>query len=69
MPHSLCPVCRIEGTLLESSGEDAVVEYFRCSRCGRIWTHRKGDPNSPAKVTTVKPPSAIVVLETTSEFP
>ena len=46
MPQLLCPVCRIEGTLLEHSSQDAVVDYFRCSRCGRIWTHRKGNSNS-----------------------
>jgi len=60
MPQLLCPVCRIEGTLLEHSSQDAVVDYFRCSRCGRIWTHRKGDPNSLAKDVTepAKPPKA-----------
>jgi rubredoxin len=60
MPQRQCPVCRIEGTLLEHSSQDAVVDYFRCSQCGRIWTHRKGDPNSLATDVTVpaKPPKA-----------
>jgi Zn-finger nucleic acid-binding protein len=60
MPHRLCPFCRVQGRLLEDTSKEALVEYYRCDKCGRIWTHRKADPNSPEKHVTfpAKPPKA-----------
>jgi hypothetical protein len=53
MPHRLCAVCRIEGTLLEGGSKDSMVDYFKCRQCGRVWTHPKPDPkaepHSPVK--------------------
>ena len=54
MPHRACPVCRVQGRLLEETSKEALVEYYRCDKCGRIWTHRKADPNSPPTLVTVK---------------
>jgi len=31
----------------------ARVEYYRCDRCGHVWTHEKENPNAPAKPVTV----------------
>jgi uncharacterized C2H2 Zn-finger protein len=38
--------------MLPESSADAVVEYYRCDTCGRVWTDRKDDPKSPAKSVT-----------------
>ena len=54
MPHRACPVCRVQSRLLEDTSKEALVEYYRCDKCGRIWTHRKADPNSPPTLVTVK---------------
>ena len=55
MPHRSCPTCEKPGRLLPDSSADSVVEYFRCDSCARVWSHRKNDPNSPAKSVTVPP--------------
>jgi Zn-finger nucleic acid-binding protein len=55
MPHRLCPVCRTPGRMLPESSADAVVEYYRCDTCGRVWTHRKDELNSSAKLVTTLP--------------
>ena len=49
MPHRLCSVCQIEGRLLERSSQDALVEYYRCDRCGRVWAHEKAKPKQAAQ--------------------
>jgi rubredoxin len=54
MPHRLCPICPVQGRLLEHTSKDAMVEYYRCDKCGHVWTHEKGDPNSPATNVTVR---------------
>jgi hypothetical protein len=56
MPYRLCPLCLNQGRLLEQISQDALVEYFRCDPCNHAWTHRKGDPTSPAVDVTVKLP-------------
>jgi hypothetical protein len=52
-PHRVCPVCRKSGRLLPDSSVDSIVEYYRCDDCGRIWSHRKDNPESPAKLVTL----------------
>ena len=54
MPHRACPVCRVQGRLLEDTSKEGLVEYYRCDKCWRIWTHRMADPNSPPKLATVQ---------------
>jgi len=39
------------GALLEGPSQDAFVEYWRCDRCGHIWTRDKRNPNLPHKDT------------------
>ena len=46
-PHRLCPVCRTPARLLPDSSANSIVEYYRCDDCGRIWSHRKDNPESP----------------------
>jgi hypothetical protein len=41
--------------MLPDSSVDAVATYYRCDTCGRVWTHRKNDPSSPAKLVTTSP--------------
>jgi hypothetical protein len=55
MPYRFCPVCREPGRMLPESSADSLVEYYRCDTCGRVWTHRKDDPRSPAKSVTTLP--------------
>jgi len=43
--------------MLPESSADAVVEYYRCDTCGRVWTHRKDELNSSAKLVTTLPTS------------
>ena len=57
MPYRLCPLCHKKGTLLEQVSQGALVEYFRCDPCNHAWTHRRGDPTSPAVDVTVKLPA------------
>jgi len=54
MPDSLCPVCQAHGRSLEDSSKDAHVDYYRCDRCGHIWTP-KGTPDAPPQDITIKP--------------
>jgi hypothetical protein len=44
MPYRFCPVCREPGRMLPESSADSLVGYYRCDTCGRVWTHRKDDP-------------------------
>ena len=55
MTDPLCPTCQTPGRLLPDSSANAVVDYFRCDSCSRVWSHRKDDPNSPAKSVTTPP--------------
>jgi rubredoxin len=53
--HS-CPVCGESGSQrLESASLHALVDYFRCIKCGHVWNVRKGDdPGKPRHVTPPK---------------
>ena len=55
MPYRLCPICKLQGRLLEHTSQDAVVEYFRCDRCGHIWSHQRMDPAAPAVDVAIRP--------------
>ena len=55
MPQRLCLICRIEGRLLENTSQNVFVLYYRCDRCGHIWTHEKANPDAPPKDITIKP--------------
>jgi hypothetical protein len=58
MPIRPCPVCQ-QPTVrwLEETSKDAVVNYYRCSRCNNVWTIPKEMPDAQERViTSVKPP-------------
>jgi hypothetical protein len=55
MPHRLSPVCREPGRLLPDASANSVVDYYRCDTCHQVWSHRKDDPESPAKSDTTPP--------------
>ena len=54
---SLEPIVRLlepSVRLLEDSSKDALVNYFRCERCGCVWTVPKSDPDAPPQIVTVR---------------
>lgn len=55
MPYRLCPNCRVRGRLLEQTSKDALVEYYRCDKCGHVWTHDKRDPERIEHITELPP--------------
>jgi len=57
MPIRPCPVCQ-QPTVrwLEESSKWAHVNYYRCEKCGNVWTVPKDAPDAPVTViTTAKP--------------
>ena len=44
MPTQPCPACHGPTTRrLDGASEDAYVNYYRCERCGHVWTTSKDD--------------------------
>ena len=58
MPHRVCPKCQHDGRLLEATSQSARVDYYRCDECGHVWSHLKGQPDSPATDVTIEPKKA-----------
>ncbi len=52
MPPSNCPSCRSH-TLrkLDAPSEHAAVNYYRCAKCGRVWTTAKADSGKITHIT------------------
>ena len=46
MPERLCPKCNQSARLLTDVSAYAHVNYFRCDRCGHVWSQGKDDPNA-----------------------
>jgi uncharacterized Zn finger protein len=38
MQARICPKCQTLGRHLAATSENAVVDYYRCDRCGHVWT-------------------------------
>lgn len=38
MPARMCPECAIPAQYLSASSDSAAVDYYRCERCGHVWT-------------------------------
>jgi uncharacterized Zn finger protein len=59
MPPQPCPAC-FESTPrhLHETSKEAAVDYYRCLKCGHIWTVNKMNPLIVANVTPLpkKPP-------------
>jgi transposase-like protein len=54
MTENTCPRCTSQGRLLVESSKDAVVDYFRCDRCGHVWNRDKKNPNAPPRDVTIR---------------
>jgi uncharacterized Zn finger protein len=55
MPQGLCPNCHTAGRHLLSLSIVAWVDYYRCNRCGHVWTQEKDRPDSPPIEVTIEP--------------
>jgi uncharacterized Zn finger protein len=51
MQHSVCPKCTHHGRHLAASSQNALVDYYRCDRCGHVWTI---DKNGNARDVTIE---------------
>jgi uncharacterized Zn finger protein len=38
MQQSVCPKCLQHGRHLAASSQNARVDYYRCDRCGHVWS-------------------------------
>jgi rubredoxin len=54
LPHRNCPICTVQGRLFEHVSQEALVDYYRCDKCGHIWTHHKGNVSAPPRDVTVR---------------
>jgi transposase-like protein len=43
----ICPICRHDGT--NAALRTPFVQYFRCPRCGYVWSHPLQDSDSAPK--------------------
>ena len=51
-----CPACYQQTPHhLNETSKDAVLDYYRCLRCGHIWTANKQDPSIVVNVTPLPP--------------
>ena len=56
VPIRPCPHCQTPTAKhLEASSKDAWVNYYRCERCGHVWTVPKDAPFAPPKSVTREP--------------
>jgi rubredoxin len=58
MPYRICPKCQRKGDFLEGASKDAHIDYYRCSLCGYVWAHQKGNVDTPPKDVAVRRPKA-----------
>lgn len=56
MPIRPCPECHTETPrVLDGASRDAYVWYYRCEKCGHVWSIAKSNPDGPIHhVTTPK---------------
>ena len=56
MPIRPCPECHTETPrVLDGESRDAYVRYYRCEKCGHVWSIAKSNPDGPIHhVTTPK---------------
>ena len=43
----LCPECHADGRYLPGISADAYVDYYRCDKCGHVWTMPKQKAEQP----------------------
>jgi uncharacterized Zn finger protein len=54
MPESACPRCPNMGRFLVETSKDTAVDYFRCDRCGHVWSRDKLNPHAPPRDVTIR---------------
>ena len=47
MPKRPCFICGITARFLKEVSNNSDVDYYRCDRCGAVWTLDRADPNKP----------------------
>jgi hypothetical protein len=56
MPSQPCPQCKAAAPrLLDATSKHASVLYYRCAKCGHVWTVPKYDPDGPITHITITP--------------
>ena len=51
-----CPQClKNTATKLRGISRDAYVDYYRCDRCGHVWTTEKGSDRPVSDITDARP--------------
>jgi uncharacterized Zn finger protein len=56
MPIRPCPQCKAQTPrLLDKTSDGASVWYYRCEKCGHVWTVPKWDPDGPISHVTITP--------------
>jgi len=52
-----CPKCQSKNPrFLAGASAEATVTFYRCDKCGHVWTVSKYDPDGPMVAVTVDPP-------------
>ena len=52
MPPASCPVCHaLTLRKLDAATEFATVNYYRCAKCGHLWTTDKKDSGKITHIT------------------
>jgi hypothetical protein len=56
MASNRCPACpsTVQPTFLVLVSQDAVVDYYRCPRCGHVWSTEKGKETFSKHVTPLR---------------
>jgi uncharacterized Zn finger protein len=54
MQHSVCPKCTQHGRHLAASSQHALVDYYRCDRCGHVWTVDKTGKSRDVTIEVAK---------------
>ena len=51
-----CPKCQSDNPrFLAGASHEAMVSFYRCDKCGHVWTVSKQDPDGPIRDVTVDP--------------
>jgi hypothetical protein len=58
MQQSVCPKCLHQGRHLAASSEYALVDYYRCDRCGHVWTLDKKGKSRNVTIDVPRTPKA-----------
>jgi hypothetical protein len=54
MQHSGCPKCLQPGRHLAATSANATVDYYRCDRCGHVWTIDKAGKSRDVTIEVTK---------------